>query len=338
VSSAEEDLEERLRRQIEAYHASALVYAAVKLGLPGKMVARAWTADDLAAKLKLSEPHLLRLLRGLATLGICEERPDGSFALGALGQSLRRDSPSRLGHKVTIVVEQYWAPWADLLHTLRTGEPAFEHAFGTDVWAWRNENFGGGDAFAAYVAGETFAEAGPIVEALDVTGVGTVADIGGGHGGLLAAILQAHADMRGILFDLPETLIGAKKFLKSHGVDKRVTLAGGDFLAEVPVEADLYLLKSVLQHWDDAAARAILESCREAMPDHARLVIVETLLPERAGEAPGAVMLDLHMMVVTGGRVRGRHDFETLLSQAGLAVSTVASTRSGLPIIEAVPA
>ena len=112
--------------------------------------------------------------------------------------------------------------------------------FGTDVWAWRNENFRGGDIFAAYLAGETFAGAGPIVEALDLSGVDRVADIGGGHGGLLAAILQAHPGMRGILFDLPETIIGAKKFLKSHGVFDRVTLVGGDFLAEIPVEADLY--------------------------------------------------------------------------------------------------
>ena len=176
--------------------------------------------------------------------------------------------------------------------------------FGTDVWAWRNENFRGGDIFAAYLAGETFAHAGPIVEALDLSGVDRVADIGGGHGGLLAAILQAHPGMRGILFDLPETIIGAKKFLKSHGVFDRVTLVGGDFLAEIPVEADLFVLKSVFQHWDDVAARAILESCRDAMPARAKLAIVDRLLPEAASGDPGAVMLDLHMMVITGGRLR----------------------------------
>jgi SAM-dependent methyltransferase len=337
VSSAEEDAEEQLRAQIEAYHASALAYAAVKLGLPDKMGDLPWSADRLAAELGLSAPHLGRLLRGLITQGICEERPDGSFALGAVGQSLRRSSSSRLGDKVTIVVEQYWLPWADLLHTLRNGEPAFEHVFGTDVWAWRNENFKGGDAFGAYVAGETYAAAGSIVEALDFTGVGRVADIGGGHGGLLAAILEAHSDLHGTLFDLPETIIGAKKFLKSHGVDKRVTLVGGDFLAEIPLEADLYVLKSVLQHWDDAAARAILESCQEAMPAQSRLAIVEWLLPESASDDPAATMLDLHMMVITGGRVRTKKEFERLLAEAGLALSRVTPS-SGLSILEAIPA
>jgi hypothetical protein len=329
--------EDQLRQAIEAYHASALAYAAAKLGLPDRMGARPWTARALAAELGLSAPHLLRFLRGLVTIGICEERSDGSFVLTDLGKALKSGSPSRLGEKVMIVVEQYWQPWANLLHTLPNGEPAFEHVFGTDVWAWRNENFRGGDIFAAYLASDTFAGAGPIVEALDLAGVRRVADIGGGHGGLLAAILQAHPEMRGILFDLPETIIGAKKFLKSHGVLDRVTLADGDFLAEIPVEADLYVLKSVLQHWDDVAARAILESCRDAMPARARLAIVERLLPEQAQDDPSAVMIDLHMMVITGGRARTLHEFERLLSQAGLTKSTVRTTRSTVSIIEAVP-
>jgi SAM-dependent methyltransferase len=333
--SAEED---RLRGDIEAYHAVALAYAAVKLGLPDKMGERSWAADDLASALKLSAPHLDRFLRGLVTQGICAEQGDGSYALGPLGRSLHSDSPSRLAHKVAIVVEQYWLPWAQLLHTVRSGEPAFEHVFGTDVWAWRNENFKGGDAFAAYLAGETFGAATPIVAALDVTGVRTVADLGGGHGGLIAAILKAYPDLSGILFDLPETLIGAKEFLKTHDVDKRVTLAGGDFLAEVPVEADLYLLKSVLQHWDDAAARAILESCREAMPAQAKLVVIERLSPKLASDDPAAAMLDLHMMVITGGRVRTADDFKRLLTDAGLALSHVAPTSSGLSLLEAIPA
>jgi pimeloyl-ACP methyl ester carboxylesterase len=332
--SAEED---RLRQEIEAYHAAALAYAAVKLGLPDKIGERFWAADDLALQLKISAPHLKRLLRGLVTQGICAERDDGSFALGPLGASLRSDSPSRLADRVTIVVEQYWLPWAELLHTVRSGEPAFEHVFGTDVWAWRNENFKGGDAFAAYLAGETFGAATSIVAALDLAGVGTVAVIGGGHGGLLAAILAAHPDLRGVLFDLPETLIGAKKFLKVHGVDKRVTLTGGDFLAEVPVEADLYVLKSVL-HWDDAAARAILKSLREAMPPQAKLAIIEPLLPDHANDASSAVMLDLHMMVITGGRVRIADDFKRLLADAGLALSRITPMSSGLVVIEAIPA
>jgi hypothetical protein len=174
--------EDRLRAAIEAYHASALAYAAVKLGLPERMGARRWTADQLSAELGLSAPHFFRFLRGLVILGICDEHSDGSFTLTSLGHSLKSGSSSRLGEKVTIVVEQYWQPWADLLHS--NGEPAFEHVFGTDVWAWRNENFRDVDIFAAYLAGETFAQAGPIVEALDLPPTSTTRPTPESHAGV----------------------------------------------------------------------------------------------------------------------------------------------------------
>lgn len=330
--------EERLKQAIEAYHVSALAYAAVRLGLPETMGGQAWRAEALARQLKLAPEPCHRFLRALATVGVCEERADGSFILGGLGQSLKRGSSSRLGEKVGIVVGQYWRPWAELSETLKTGDPAFEAVFGTDVWSWRSENFQDGDTFAAYLAAETSASAAPIIEALDLSGIKTVADIGGGHGGLLAAILKSHPDLSGILFDVPETLIGAKKVLKARGVEDRVTLVGGDFLAEIPVEADLYILKNVLQHWDDAAARIILESCREAMPEGARLAIIERLLPEHAADDPAAIMADLHMMVISGGKCRKLGEFGALLSEAGLTLAKTTPTTSGLTIIEAVGA
>jgi hypothetical protein len=123
TGSADEQgsFEKRLRLQIEAYHEAALVYAAVKLGLPDRMGTRSWTAEQLGAKLGLSAPHLLRFLRGLSTLGICEELPDGSFALAPAGQSLQSGAPSRLAEKVHIVVEQYWQPRANFVSCLETG-------------------------------------------------------------------------------------------------------------------------------------------------------------------------------------------------------------------------
>ncbi len=184
------------------------------------------------------------------------------------------------------------------------------------------------------MAKETLAQAVPIIEALDFSGAGTVADIGGGYGGLLAAILQAHPHLAGILFDRPQTIAAARPFLQSQGVAERMRLEAGDFLAEIPVRADLYLLKGVLQQWDDAEARAILRNCRAAMPDGAKLVIVELLLPDRAADDPAAIMLDLHMMTITGGRARSLAQFETLLSQAGLALLSVTRTSSGLSIMQ----
>ena len=329
--------EDRLRRQIEAYHEAALVYAAVTLGLPDRLAAGSAMGEELAQGLGLSAPHLVRFLRGLCSIGVCQELPDGAFALAPGGHSLRSGSPSRLAEKVQIVIGQYWWPWANFASSLKTGQPAFEQTFGTRVFDWRASHAEQGALFDSYLAKETLAHAGPIVSALDIAGTKRLADIGGGYGGLLAALLGAHPRLEAVLFDRPHTLEAARPFLETLGIARRVTFVPGDILAAIPVQADLYLLHGVLQQWSDDAARTILRNCRAAMPEGARLAIIERLLPERAADDPAAIMLDLHMMTITGGRARSLPEFEELLAQAALSLAKVTATRSGPSIIEAVP-
>lgn len=329
----QEAFEGQLNAKIAAYHDAGLLYAAVTLGLPERLEARAWTADALAAELGLSPPHLHRLLRGIASLGICAERPYGTFALTAEGQCLLPGA--RLREKAQIVVAQYWWPWANLAATIKTGKPAFEQLFGANVFDWRRDHAQAGALFDSYVAKETLGQAPPIIAALDFARVGTVADIGGGHGGLLAAILKAHPDLDGILFDGPQRIEAALPFLESQGVAGRVQRIGGDLLAAIPVEAGLYLLNGVLQQHENAEARTILSNCREAMPEGARLAIVERLLPDDAANDPAAIMLDLHMMTITGGRVRSLAEFGALLSESGLTLAKATAAASGLSVVGA---
>jgi predicted O-methyltransferase YrrM len=335
MSQSETDAEARLRQKIEAYHETALAYACVKLGLPEAMGGKAWTAEDLAKRLSLSAPHLLRTLRGLVSIGLCAERPGGTFTLTKAGQALAPDAHSTLREKLLIVVEQYWRPWANLAACVKTGTPAFEQTFGEPVGAWRRAHAEQGAVFEAYVEGETFAQSGPIVAALDLTGAKTVAEIGGGHGALLAAVLLAHPQLNGILMDVPHKLAGARVYLQSDGLTGRVGLVGGDAAVAVPVQADIYLLKSVLQQHDDARARAILENCRKAMTPGAKLIVIERLMPETAADDPAAVMLDLHMMAITGGRARTKAEMAALLARAGLTVLRTSGTSDGLALIEA---
>jgi hypothetical protein len=335
--ASEDDLETALRRKIEAYHDVALLYTAVALRLPDLMGADSWTAGRLAGELGLQLPQLRRFLRGLCIIGICEERPDASFALTPLGQSLT--SGSRLANKAMIVVEQYWVPWAGLITTLETGKPAFAEAFGMSIADWRREHTEQGKLFESYLMGETFDQAGSIIEALNSAGeVKRVAAIGGGCGALLAALMITHPHLAGTLFERPHIVALAEPFLQVYAqfaLPERVKLVAGDARVEVPVEADLYLLHGVLQQWGDADALAILRSCRKAMPEGARLVIIERLMPERAWDDPAAIMLDLHMMAITGGRARSLAEFEALLAETGFALANVTSTPLGLSLIEA---
>ncbi|HLO23155.1 MAG TPA: methyltransferase [Methyloceanibacter sp.] len=340
TSSEQRAFEERMRLQIEAYHAAALAYAAVKLGLPDRMGERALTAKELATELGLSAPHLLRFLRGLTTLGICRELPDGTFALAPGGWSLRSDSHSRLNKKVQIVVEQYWRPWADLVSCLKTGEPAFDHVFGMSVTDWRRENAAQGLMFASYLTDETFAQGGSILEVLECAAEAKkIADIGGGCGALLTPLLIGFPHLTGVLFETPPMIETAKPFLQvfdQFHLLERIELVPGDFFEAIPVKADLYLLKNVLQQWDDDDALAILRNIRKAMPEGARLAIIERLMPERAADDPSAVMVDLHMMTITGGKTRSPNDFKSLLAAAGLKLAKTSPTTSGLAVIEAV--
>ena len=315
--------EDRLRKQIEAYHEAALVYAAVKLGLPDRLAAGPATGAQLAGTLELSTPHLTRFLRGLCSIGICEELEGGAFALTSGGQSLRSGSASRLAEKVQIVVGQYWWPWANFASSLETGKPAFEQCFGMSVFDWRARHEQQGALFDSYLAKETGAQLGAIVEVLDFSGVGTV------------AILQTFSHFAGAPLDRSHLVELSLPFKPLLDVAKRVEFVPGNLLDGIPVKADLYLLQGVLQQYDDADALTILRNCRAAMPDGARLAIIERLLPERAADDPAAIMLDLHMMTITGGRARSLAEFETLLAEAGLTLAKVTPTTSRLRIIQA---
>jgi hypothetical protein len=319
-----DDFEERLGFKIAAYHDAALLHAAIVLGLPERMEKRGVPADTLAAELGLSAPHLRRLLRGLASLGICAEAPDGTFALTPQGRSLLPGA--RLRQKVQVVVGQYWRPWANLAASVTTAKPAFEQVFGQNVADWRRDHAEAGALFDSYLAQEAHAHAPDIVAAIDLSGIRSVADIGGGHGGLLAGLLQANRNLRGILFDRPHRIEAALPFLQAQGVADRVERIGGD----------LYVLAGVLQQWDDAHARAILANCRKAMPQGAQLVIVERLFPEQAVDDPAAIMLDLHMMAITGGRVRTGAEIAAMLSETGFARAKATPTPSGASVIAAV--
>jgi hypothetical protein len=315
--------EERLRRAIEAYHEAALVYAAVKLGLAEKMGEREWPVEELAHALGLSPPHLARFLRGLSIIGICEERAGGGFTLTPLGRSLT--SAAQLAAKVQIVVEQYWQPWANLASTLQTGRPAFEQVFGTSVFDWRRAHAKQGALFDSYLAQETGGQLNAVIDSLDFSGVGTV------------AILQAQSQFADASFDGTHMVAMSQPFMRLLDVARRVEFVPGNLLEGIPVKAELYLLMGVLQQYGDADALTVLRNCRLAMPEGSRLAIIERLLPERAEDDAAAVMLDLHMMVVTGGRARTRDEMQALLASAGLSVTRVSVACNGLSLIEARP-
>jgi len=328
------------QRLVSGYRAYQMMVAACELKLPDLLAAGPMGVGELASETQTHLSSLRRFLRGLAVLGIVTEEPDGRFAATALAGNFRSDRPG-LRNMTLMQNDEGYRAWADLLYTLRTGEPAFHHLFGKSPFDKLGENSEASARFNAAMVEGTTRIAGAFVAAYDFSGVRTVVDVAGGNGALLAVVLNAHPDMRGVLFDLAQGLAGAGENLEAQGVGSRTSLVEGSFFESVPHDGDLYMLKSIIHDWDDEQAVAILKTCRRAMQPQAKLVLLERTVPERADTSQAAfeaAMGDLQMMVVLGGRERSVAEYGDLLAQAGFQMSRFVRTESPFGVVEGVPA
>ena len=327
-------------RLLNGFRGYQLVAAACQLNLPDLVAADPKDAAELAAVTGMHPPSLKRALRGLVAWGFFTEDAEGRFAATAVSDMFRSDRPGLRNITLMLSTEGY-RTWGDLMYVLRTGQPAFEHIYGRSRWEQLADDPEDSARFNAAMVELTTRVAQAFVAAYDFTGVGTVVDVAGGNGALLAQVLQSNADMDGILFDLPAGLAGAVERIDAAGLTGRVRLMEGSFFESVPSGADLYMLKSIIHDWDDAHARKILETCRKAMRGEARLVLVERLVPERIADDEDALptfMSDLHMMVALGGRERTTSEYSELFDAAGLRLTREIPMASDFHAIEAVRA
>ncbi|HET9780733.1 MAG TPA: methyltransferase [Candidatus Dormibacteraeota bacterium] len=325
-------------RLMNGFRGYQLVVAACRLQLPDLVAAGCGDVASLAAKTKTHEGALGRVLRGLAAWGFFKQDSEGGYLATPISDAFRADRPGLRGMTMMLSEEAYHT-WADLLFTLQTGSPAFEHRYGKSRWEWLAESPDAAREFNAAMVDATTRTSAQFLAVYDFDGVHTVADIAGGTGALLTAILVAHPQIRGILFDLPAGVAEAPAALTSAGIADRVTIVEGSFFDSVPREADLYLLKSIIHDWDDEPAVDILKTCANAMSREARLILLERELADDASaEALGTLMSDLNMMVVLGGRERTTDEYAALLAQAGLRITRTIPMHSDYYAIEAMRA
>ncbi|MFC5753725.1 methyltransferase [Actinomadura rugatobispora] len=319
-----------------------VLYAAAETGVADALAAGPRTGEDLAKETGTHAPSLRRLLRALASLGVVEQRDTDLFELTPLGAGLKSDDPGSVRGLVRLFCgPEVWNSWGDLVGTLRSGEPAWERVTGMTSFEFMAANEELAGTFNTAMAQHTRAVAPAVVENGDFGRFRTIADLGGGDGTLLAAILGAVPDASGILFDLPAGHAGAERTLNEAGVADRCRVVSGDFFESVPEGADAYVLKSVVHDWDDEKAAAILRRCREAMRPDARVLLVEFVMPEVVTpEDSGNVMSDINMLVVLRGRERTERDFRDLLGAAGFGLTAITGPLppSGYRVIEAAPA
>jgi hypothetical protein len=328
---------EQMAQMIMGFRVTQMIYVAARLGIADLLHERPRTAEELAGATGTHAPSLYRLLRALAGAGIFAEDAQGRFGMTPLAEPLRTGVPgSRRQQAILFGEEARWRAWGDLLYSVTTGEPAFPHLFSTTMWEYQSGRPELNAAFNDFMTAITAPSTPAVVAAYDFSGIDTLVDVGGGHGLLLAAILRANPHLRGILCDAPHVIEGARPLLEEAGVLDRCELASCDFFSSVPPGADAYLLKSIVHDWSDDLALAILQTCRRAIPDHGRLLLVENIVPPGNDPHPGK-LTDLQMLVMLGGRERTESEFRSLLSAAGFTLTRTIPTESPVSIVEAVP-
>jgi orsellinic acid C2-O-methyltransferase len=320
---------------------SQAICAAAELGIADLIAGGCRSVDELASAAHCDRNSLQRLLRALATLELCVEHDDGSFVLTPGGRLLCSDSPSSIRANAIWWGRYLWPVWEGLADSIRTGVSARKLRSAQTGFAHLEDNPEAAAVFNRKMAELTHLAASAIMRLHDFARAQSVVDIGGGHGELLMQILQAYPNMRGVLFDLPHAIEGARERFADGGLTSRSKCIAGNFFEEVPALADVYLLKNVLHNWDDDDCVRILQNCRRAMEPTARLLIVEFVRPRRAGVSAtdqAIARTDINMLIGPGGCERMQGEIDTLLEHAGLQAIRADATALGLWVIEAGPA
>jgi len=316
---------------------SKAIYVAAQLGLADLLADGPKSVGELAAGAGADAPTLHRLMRALAGVGIFKQEADARFQLTPLAELLRTGPGSLRGMALHLGESASWMAWDGLLESVRTGESAFRAVHGVEVFPYYAAHPESDEPFNEAMVAASGVVAEAVTGAYDFTPFGKIVDVGGGHGGLLTAILRAAPDARGVIFDQPQVAAGARASVEAAGLASRCETAGGDFFESVPEGGDAYVLKWIVHDWDDERALRILRNCRRAMREGGRLLLVEGVVPE-GNEPAMAKMMDLQMLVMTGGRERTAREFRALLAEAGFEMTRVVATNSPVSIVEAVRA
>ena len=325
-----------LLEMMTGYWVSQALYVVAKLGVADVLVDGPQSVEHLATATQAHAASLRRVLRALASVGVFTEVRPNIYALTPRAALLRTGTPDSMHALAIMYAEEQYRAWGNALHSVQTGETAFEYLFGVSYFAYLAQHPEVDRVFNQAMTSYTTRVVEAVIGVYDFSPFKTIVDVGGSYGTLLAAVMQCNQTASGILFDQPHVAAVAKSHLASAGMSERCQAVGGDFFVEVPAGGDAYLLAQILHDWDDERSTVILRQCRRAMPMHGKLLVIELVLP--LGEEPFfGKWLDLHMLVMAGARERTAEEYRILFDSAGFELVRVIPTTAGPAIVEATP-
>jgi hypothetical protein len=327
-----------LHRLLNGFQIAQAIHVAAVLGLGDQITELPRPVAEIALAVNAQPEALYRLLRALAALGIFREHDERRFSMTAMGDCLRTTSvhPVR-PHAIFVGQKNQWDAWGNLLHSVQTGENAFRAVHGIGSWEYRVRHPDQNAIFNAAMTGNSRRVDRDIVESYPFGRFNRIADIGGGQGSLLAALLQANVKLHGVLFDRPHVVANAEPIFNTAGVADRCDMVGGDMFVAIPGGCDAYVMKYIIHDWDDAGCRRLLQACRAAMTRDAMLIVIDRILGP-PNEDLAAKLSDLHMLVGPGGQERGLDEFVALFRAEGLRLIDVYPTHSSLSLLVLEPA
>lgn len=323
---------------ISGFWISRAVYVIAKLGVPDLLKSGPKTAAELASATGTHAPSLFRILRALVSVGVLSSTEEGGFAQTPVSETLVTDAPGSLRwFAVSELGQEHYPAWGNLMHSVKTGEIAFDNFFGADIWKYFQQNPEDAAVFNNSMTNVTAHTNEAITSLYDFSQFGTIVDVGGGHGGLITSILEKNPQVKGVLFDAAEVIEGARPKIEAAGLADRLETVAGDFFKSVPEGGDAYVMKWIIHDWDDEKSNTILRNIRSRMQPNSKLILVDCVVPE-TDEPHFSKFIDLNMLVMTGGKERTEKEFAQILEAAGFKLLRVISTDMPHSIVEAEPA
>lgn len=326
-------LPHQMMKMIVSKWISKPIYVAAELGIADELSQGGKRIEDLARVTNTHAPTLYRIMRALVSVGIFHESRDRYFELTPLAECLKTGAMRSFAQ----LFNARWndRAWEYLLDSVRTGTSAFETAYGEPLFQWLEKNPDAARLHNEANAVKSAQSHRAVADVYNFSNIRHLTDVGGGRGALMAEILAANPRMKGVVADLPGVVREAGKMIQDRGLSDRCTVAACDFFNRIPGGSDGYLLSNILHDWPDDVCITILENCRKAMSPHAMLLVVEMVVPR--DNAPSVVkLLDLEMLVMTGGMERNLSEFKHLFEVAGFRLARCIPVQDELCLIEGV--
>jgi hypothetical protein len=324
-AQAQQPLSAQMYDMLNTHMLVQALHVAATLRIPDLLADGSRTSGELAEALSSDPASLYRLLRMLAGAGVFAEESPHRFKLTPLGSTLRTDTPDSVRDWALFIA------WSNLLHSVQTGESAFEHTFGMCLFSYMTDHPELGAAYNNWMAKQSELQNGAVLATYSFSEFRKVVDVGGGQGATLAAILEANPQATGVLFDLPEVV---SKVRLPESIAQRSEIVAGDMLESMPEGGDVYILKRILMDWSDEIAARALGRCREAMAESGKVLVIEPMVAE-GNEPSVSKSLDMTMLVMQGGgRVRTQEEHRALFDAAGLELTRILPTASPLRLME----